>query len=262
MPERILLDGRRVTYAQERLLKLLEANSLRQWCLENGVTHSTAWKIATGGSSPLYSTVCSMVDIIPAVEWIFYTDEVLPYPPRLLPKWNPSEISAFVRMHRKDYRQIAGRYGLPELTAYNMFVAYRTKPTLAFIRDCCAETDPCNFFTGELIRGFSGGSHALPERGDILAVGGEYILVLSRKEAAEKGYVLGCPVFPEATGPDEDAVRLPGEVISGYVRPLTLRSFFIGSGGGTEPPAIRYLGKVPDLSFPEAVLRKIRPLLN
>lgn len=177
----------RITYAQEKLIKMIEKSELRKWCLENGLSHSGFYRIAMGEQLPTYRVVSSVCHLIAPIDWLFYTDEPLPYPPQCVPQWNCKNLSKYVKEHRADYKVIAERYGLAELSAYNIFVAYRTTPSLPFIRQACDQTDPIDFFSDIQIPTL--------EQGDIISVSGTLLLVLSKKEHMEKtDTFIACPV--------------------------------------------------------------------
>ena len=176
----------RITYAQDRLIALIEERKLRRWCLDNGLTHSVTYRLALGEQLPTYKIIASMCHLISPIEWLFYTDETLPFEPKLLPQWTCKTPSKYVKQHRYDYKTIAQKYELERMNAYNIFVSYRATPTPGFIRKLCEDgINPIDFFTdGEFeIKSLK---EFIPERGDIVSVEGKIIIVISRLDSNEK----------------------------------------------------------------------------
>ena len=68
----------RITYAQKKLLDLIDRRELRSWCTEHNLPHTTVYRLALGESIATYAMICSMVHLIPPAEWIYYTDEKIP----------------------------------------------------------------------------------------------------------------------------------------------------------------------------------------
>lgn len=187
----------RITYAQEKLIKLIEERKLRKWCLENGLSHSTIYKLATGEKLPSYPIVCSMSHLIPPVEWLFYTDEKIPYEAQTVLPLEPGKECRYVAAHKKDYREMAKKYGLTEIQAYNIIIG-RKKPNLGFIRQTCGEVDPIEFF---IPSDEAEEKITAPERGDIASINGKNFLVLSEKESNEEnGTFIACPVASDGNG--------------------------------------------------------------
>ncbi|MCR5252586.1 MAG: hypothetical protein K6C98_02600 [Treponema sp.] len=137
----------RITYAQKKLLNLIEQRKLRSWCLENGVTHPSAYRLALGEQALTYKTMAQMCNLISPIEWLFFTDEKLPYEPVLLPPFPFDKPCKYVTEHKKDYKVIEQKYNLEHNQAFNIFVTHRTKPTPIFIRKVCDEVNPIEFFT-------------------------------------------------------------------------------------------------------------------
>lgn len=212
----------RITYAQERLIHLIEERKLRQWCLENGLQHAAIYRLALGELNPSYKNICNMVHLIAPIEWLFYTDEKLPYEPQIVPQWNPEDKCKFIKEHKFDYKEVAKKYGITELSAYNICVAGRAKPGLAFIRECCKDTNPIDFFTDgeepETPTQFT------PDRGDIVNIQGNVLLVLSKKSYIEKdGYLTVCPIVKQA----ENAIALNGIKTNGFVNYKNLQTYIL-----------------------------------
>lgn len=240
----------RVTYAQEKLLKLIEERKLRRWCLDNGIIHSAAYRLALGEQLPTYKIMSSMCHLIAPVEWLFYTDESLPYAPELLPKWDTKKQSKFVKEHRFDYKAVAEKYGLSELSAYNIFVAYRASPTPALIKSASKDVNPREFFTdGEIeIR-----KDYIPERGDIVSVDGNIFLAItdSQGNAGRKMFSC-CAIVSKA----ENGIAVSPGASRGFVNPCAVQSFPIIH---TKPRTL--IGKA-DAGVAEKVLDAVRKMFE
>ena len=238
----------RMTYAQEKLIKLIEERKLRKWCMDNGLTHSAIYRLALGEQVPTYKIIASMCHLLSPVEWLFYTDEALPYESVLLPQWDCRTPSKFVKAHRYDYKTIAEKYSLEELNAYNIFVAYRSNPTPAFIRAACDTTNPAEFFTdgeGEIksLEEFT------PDRGDIVSVDGKIVFVITKKEENEKNKSFsGCLVIQNS----ESGIELSGTAAKGKLLPHRPASFEIAR---TMP---RTLIEKETAEFTEKAMREVR----
>lgn len=208
----------RITYAQEKLIKLIEERKLRKWCLENGLTHSTIYKLATGEKLPSYPIVCSMSHLVPPIEWLFYTDEQIPYEAQTVLPLEPGKECRYVAAHRKDYREMAEKYGLTEIQAYNIIIG-RKKPNLGFIRQTCGEVNPIEFF---IPSDETETKTTVPERGDIASIKGKNFLVLSEREPNEKnGTFIACPVAS-----DENGIPLVCDCnVSGKIKICEIMSF-------------------------------------
>lgn len=209
----------RLTYAQQRLVKLIEARELKRWCTNNGLTHSSVYRIALNEKIPTYKIMCEMAHLIAPIEWLFYTDEKLPYKAQLVPSFDPKKNCKYIKEHRFDYKTIAEKYGLPALSAYNLFVTYKAKPSAAFMRQACAEVNPIEFFiesTKEPLENY------IPERGDIISHNGDILFVLSTKTHTEKHkYVTGCLISSDCM----DGITLEKTHTKGTVNPYAIISF-------------------------------------
>ena len=51
----------RITYAQQKLLALVEARQLRSWCLERDLPHASLYKLAVGQSVPIFKAISYLV---------------------------------------------------------------------------------------------------------------------------------------------------------------------------------------------------------
>ena len=210
----------RITYAQQKIINLIEERKLKQWCDSNGLSHSAIYRIGIGEQIPTYKTLCSMVHLISPVEWLFYTDEQLPYEPKIVPQWNPKEKCKFIKEHQYDYKEIAKKYGLNEISAYNICVAGRAAPSLALIRECCKDTNPIDFFIDgeepEIINKFS------PDRGDIVNIQGNIVVVLSNKNHAEHTqYLTCCPIKKDF----KEGSKLSDTKTTGYIDINNIQTF-------------------------------------
>lgn len=180
----------RITFAQQRIINLIKDRKLRQWCINHDLQHSAIYRIGIGEQKPSYKIISSMCHLIPPIEWLFYTDEKLPYEPQLVPKWDYTQKSNFIFQHQLDYKEIAKKYNLTDLAAYNIFVVNRALPSLPLIRACCNETNPINFFinTDEPIIP----KKFYPDRGDIINIHNNIVLVLSQKNDIEAKKLITC----------------------------------------------------------------------
>lgn len=208
----------RITYAQEMLIKLLEARKLRKWCQENGITHSSAYRLAVGEILPNYRIMASTCHLIAPIDWLFFTDETRPYESKLLPKWDNTEPAKFIKEHRRDYREIAMRYGLSDLIAYNIFVTYRKVPTIKLMRDACAEVNPTEFFmpySMEITQDY------IPKKGDIVRAGKDgrtYLVITNSEKNKEFGSFTGCLISENC----KNGLEISGTKTGGFVDPRSL----------------------------------------
>lgn len=243
----------RLTYAQAKLITLIEERKLRRWCLDNGLIHSAIYRLAFGEKLPTYRIIASMCHLISPIEWLFYTDEKLPFEPSVLPKWTCENPSKYVKQHRYDYKTIALKYDLDRMNAYNTFVSYRASPTPAFIRRLSEEgINPTEFFTdGEAeIKSLK---EYIPARGDIVSVEGKLLFVISKEESNKKHKTFsGSLVCAE----DEYGIKLENSMTKGTVRTDMLQSFPITNN------CIRTLIEKMPFDFTEKVLEKIREELS
>lgn len=243
----------RLTYAQARLIPLIEERKLRRWCMDNGLTHVAVYRLALGEQLPTYRIIASMCHLIAPIEWLYYTDEKLPFEPELLPQWTCENPSRYVMQHRYDYKTVAHKYSLDTMNAYNIFVSHRSNPTPALIRKICEDgTNPVEFFTagdGETkpLKEF------VPERGDIVSVEGKIILTVSRAESSERHKSFsGCMILAKS----EDGVKMEGCVTRGTVRTDMLWSFPL------IPTCPRTLIEKMTPEFTERVMEEVRRELS
>ncbi len=217
----------RITYAQKMLISLIERRKLRQWCMDNALNHSAFYRIALGEAQPTYRTIASTSHLIAPIEWLFYTDEKLPYAPKIVPQWDCKNICAFVAKHKNDYREVAKRYGTSETAMYNLCVVRRAMPGVAFMRECCMDTNPIEFFTaGNFKETETDAEGFYPDRGDIVSMLGNPILVLSKKHFAKKsGNIVGCPIIAQGG----NGIELKGHATRGFVAFDDLRTFALGA---------------------------------
>ena len=118
---------------------------------------------------------------IPESYLAFYSeDEEIPYKTRLLPEWNPDDIPFFVRKHRHDYKELLDKYDISASTGVNLFINYRTKPSVALIAKACADVNPEEFFT---LGDANEDGKFYPERGDIVSISGKTMLVLTKEKS-------------------------------------------------------------------------------
>lgn len=249
-------NEKRVTYAQEKLLKLIEERKLKKWCTENALSHTSVYRLAVGETLPTYRIVSSMTHLIPPIEWLFFTDEELPYEPQSIPQWDYRKNSKFIKEHRFDYKIIGEKYGLEELSSYNLLVAYRAYPTMQFIRNACKDVNPIDFFIDaeiEIPKTF------IPDRADIVNVENSLLLVLSKKEFNEKhNSITGCKIISEATG--DDIIPLTNTSLKGFVKITDLNSYnfnFSNINAG-----LPYLIEKAEINIVEKVLVKVTEIFK
>ena len=96
-------SSNRITYAQKNLLVLVEAWQLRSWCLESNLPHASLYKLAVGQSVPTFKAISYLVPYFAPAEWLFFTDEEIPYPIRTFLEWNPDDTSVFILMMDSFY---------------------------------------------------------------------------------------------------------------------------------------------------------------
>lgn len=212
----------RITYAQAKLIKMIEERKLRRWCIDNGIIHSAAYRLAIGEQVPTYKIMASMCHLIAPIEWLFFTDEKLPYEPVLLPKWSCEKPCKFVKNHHYDYKTIAQKYNLEESNAYNIFVAYRANPSPIFIKAACQEINPIEFFIDSNAE-VKPLKEYIPERGDIISIDGKLLLIITKQKQNKKyNCFTGCLIVSE-----EEGFELKGTQTKGYINSHKLFSFDI-----------------------------------
>ena len=89
-------SSNRITYAQKKLLVLVEVRQLRSWCMERNLPHASLYKLAVGQSLPTFKAISYLVPYFAPAEWLFFRDEEIPYPIRTLPEWNPDDTFVFI----------------------------------------------------------------------------------------------------------------------------------------------------------------------
>ena len=208
----------RITYAQKKLLDLIDRRELRSWCAEHNLPHTTVYRLALGESIATYAMICSMVHLIPPAEWIYYTDEKIPYEIKTVPAWDPEKPSAFIQNHRMDYKLVAEKYDLNLETAKNLFVNFRTRPSVLLMRKFCDEADPIEFFTDFNIKTTT---RYFPDRGDIVTLSGKTMLVLSRKKDNIENSAITAINIEESC---KSGISLSGTKTKGFVNLLGLNT--------------------------------------
>ena len=178
----------RITYAQRRLIMMIQKRELRAWCLEHNLEHASLYRIALGEKVATYKIVSSLVHLIPPAEWIYYIDEEIPYEVKTVPIWDSSKHCAFIKKHKQDWQELSEKYDVPLESCRNLFVNYRAKPSLLYIRKFALDVDPIEFFTEGEAEDFS----YIPEQGDVISISGKKMLVVSnRKFNEENNSVIG-----------------------------------------------------------------------
>lgn len=138
----------RITYAQKKFRDLLEQSKFKSWCVENNLPYELLHKIAIGERVPTYKLMCQTCDIIAPVEWLYFTDEKIPYKVKTVPKWDVEQDSYFIKIHKSDYKDICKKYDLEQIDGYNLFCMGRLRPSMVIIRKFIKNIDPILFFIG------------------------------------------------------------------------------------------------------------------
>ena len=172
-----------VSHARRFLLNILEERKLSAWCAERSLRHTTVYSLAAGDIPPTYQSICKLLPYIEPAKWFYPEDVEIPYKMKKLPELKSDEVCAFVRKHRYDYKEIAEKYGIAESTAQNLFINYRTKPSIMFISKACKDINPEEFFIAA--KPEEDGKF-YPERGDIVSISGKTLLVLSKEKSNRK----------------------------------------------------------------------------
>lgn len=136
----------RITYAQQKLLALIEKRELRSWCLERNLPHASLYKLAVGQTVPTFKAISYMLPYFAPVEWLYFTDEEIPCSLHTLPAWNPDDTSVFIQKHKKDWKAVAEHFGIAEENARNIFVNRRANFTLMQMRRMAGEVNPEEWF--------------------------------------------------------------------------------------------------------------------
>jgi len=178
-----MIEQTRITYAQKKLLDLLQERKLKFWCEERNVPHATLYKLATGNMVPSFIVMSSLVSYFAPAEWVYFTDEEIPYEVKTLEIWNPEDTSLFIKKHKHDYMEVAKKYEISESNARNIFVNRRANITLLQMRKMAKDVNPEEFFipADESVDG-----KFYPEQGDIVLHAGKKLLVLSKYEVNKK----------------------------------------------------------------------------
>lgn len=206
----------RITYARRRLLKLIEQRKLRRFCEDNGLNHCTYFKLAYGKQAVTYKVMSDSCAVIPVIEWLFYTDENLPYEPVLIPRWKCGwGRSLFVRKHSEEYMAIAEKYGLSTTVMMNVLAMKRTYPSPEFIRMLCDQENPIVFFVEneDDVKMMRQGN--VPERGDIIISDGQLFFVVARRKKKTNQFFLS----PVRSSEYTDGTELEDTKTKGVVRP-------------------------------------------
>ena len=136
----------RVTYAQKKLLDLLQERKMKFWCEERNVPHATLYKLVTGNIVPSFIVMSSLVPYFAPAEWVYFTDEDIPYEVRTLEVCNPDDTSLFIKKHKYDYMEVEKKYEISETNVRNIFVNRRANITLLQMRKMVKNVNPEEFF--------------------------------------------------------------------------------------------------------------------
>lgn len=208
----------RVTYAQKKLLDLLQERKLKSWCEERNVPHATLYKLASGNIVPPFIVMSSLVPYFVPAEWIYFTDEDIPYEVRTLEVWNPDDTSLFIKKQKYNYIEVIKKYEISETNARNIFVNRRANITLLQMQKMAKDVNPEEFFipADESVDG-----KFYPEQGDIVLYSGKKLLVLSKYEVNKKfSFFMGIELMDgvgegiELEGAKEKYICLPQKLTS------------------------------------------------
>ena len=205
----------RITYAQKRLIIMIQKRELRSWCLEHNLEHASLYRIALGEKVATYKIVSSLVHLIPPAEWIYYIDEKIPYELKTVPIWDSSKNCSFILKHKTDWQEVSKKYDVPLESCRNLFVNHRAKPSLLQIRKFALDTDPIEFFTeGDFVE-----DTYIPERGDVVSISGKKVLVLSKQEYNIENKAIMCIYIEESS---KNGMKFDNSEISGEINLLSL----------------------------------------
>jgi hypothetical protein len=205
----------RITYAQKRLIIMIQKRELRSWCLEHNLEHASLYRIALGEKVATYKIVSSLVHLIPPAEWIYYIDEKIPYELKTVPIWDSSKNCSFILKHKTDWQEVSKKYDVPLESCRNLFVNHRAKPSLLQIRKFALDTDPIEFFTeGDFVE-----DTYIPERGDVVSISGKNVLVLSKQEYNIENKAIMCICIEESC---KNGMKFENSEISGEINLLSL----------------------------------------
>lgn len=205
----------RITYAQKRLIIMIQKRELRSWCLEHNLEHASLYRIALGEKIATYKIVSSLVHLIPPAEWIYYIDEKIPYELKTVPIWDSSKNCSFILKHKTDWQEVSKKYDVPLESCRNLFVNHRAKPSLLQIRKFALDTDPIEFFTeGDFVE-----DTYIPERGDVVSISGKKVLVLSKQEYNIENKAIMCMHIEESC---KNGMKFENSEISGEINLLSL----------------------------------------
>ena len=205
----------RITYAQKRLIIMIQKRELRSWCLEHNLEHASLYRIALGEKVATYKIVSSLVHLIPPAEWIYYIDEKISYELKTVPIWDSSKNCSFILKHKTDWQEVSKKYDVPLESCRNLFVNHRAKPSLLQIRKFALDTDPIEFFTeGDFVE-----DTYIPERGDVVSISGKKVLVLSKQEYNIENKAIMCIYIEESC---KNGTKFENSEISGEINLLSL----------------------------------------
>lgn len=183
----------RITYAQKKFRDLVEQSKFKSWCIEYNLPYELLHRIALGDRVPTYKLMCQTCDIIPPAEWLYFTDEKIPYKVQVVPKWDVEQDSFFIKAHKADYKEVCKKYDLEQIDGYNLFCTKRLRPSMVIIRKFIKDIDPILFFIGteEVITVLE-----YPEAGDIItAQRKQYFSVSKKSFNEEKQKIIVAPVI-------------------------------------------------------------------
>lgn len=173
------MSQERITFAQKKLLVLSDDRALSKWSEDNNLDRTLMQKISKGKRIPTYKLMCQTCDIISPAEWVYFTDEKVPYQFQTVPKWNVEEPSYFILKHREDWSEIGAKYGFDRIDAYNLFCTLRLRPSFVIIRQFLNDVNPIEFFCNQE---YLSTKLQYPDTGDIILHKKEEYFVISSSE--------------------------------------------------------------------------------
>ena len=88
----------------------------------------------------------SLVPYFAPAEWVYFTDEDIPYEVRTLEVCNPDDTSLFIKKHKHDYMEVAKKYEISKTNARNIFINRRANITLLQMRKMAKDINPEELF--------------------------------------------------------------------------------------------------------------------
>ena len=204
----------RMTYAQKKLIDLLKARKLTAFAKDNGIDPTRLRACAVEENGVSFLMVSRLCHVIPPVDWLFHTDEEIPVERKTCQRFDcRTQVSRFVESHKFDYIEFSKENDIPYESAYKIFNIRTANPSLSLMRKLISKANPIDYFIpADSDNDEESQLHEIPERGDLLKFGKNYILVLSNRDHNEKtGTVSGLKILPHGTGR-----RIESRLYSGF----------------------------------------------